>query len=174
MGYIYSEIKKEGKESLRFLCIPAVICILVAVVLTFIRPVFVSGDSMEHTYHDGQILFATHMLMGEIKRGDIVVAKPGGYGEMLIKRVIATGGDTFEIRRGKVYINNEELIEDYLPEQMQVKEFPAVTLQEGEYFLMGDNRNYSCDSRELGVITRKEIVYKIVGKRGNEQTGTEG
>ncbi len=162
MGTYLSEIKKETKEILQFLRMPAIICILVTVIFAFIRPVFVSGESMEHTYHDGQMLFVTHVFMGEIKKGDIVVANPENYEKMLIKRVIAVGGDTFEIRGGKVYINNRELTEDYIPEPMQMKEFPSVTLKEGEYFLLGDNRNHSYDSRELGIITKKEIVYKIL------------
>ncbi len=162
LKHVYKkEIKKSMKESIAFFAVPVAICILCVILSAFIRPVLVTGKSMENTYSDGQILFATDLLRGRIAKNDIVIAKPDNYGRMLIKRVIATGGDTLEIRDHKVYVNNREISENYLKEPMETESMEKITLQENEFFLMGDNRNHSCDSRELGTVTDKEILYKV-------------
>lgn len=97
------------------------------------------------------------------KAGDVVVFH---HDKELIKRVIAVPGDLLDIKDGNVYINNEKLEEPYLnepnstyPFYMDDIEFP-LEIPEDMYFLMGDNRNYSEDSRYFGMINRKEIYAK--------------
>lgn len=156
------EIRTGVREGLAFMAVPVAACILCAVLSAFVRPVYVRGSSMERTYSDGQVLFATRLLRGEIRKNDIVIARPDNYGKMLVKRVIATGGDTLEVKGHKVYVNDQEISEKYIKEPMDLESMEKITLPEGECFLMGDNRNHSFDSREIGTVRNEEILYKVL------------
>ena len=87
-----------------------------------------------------------------------------GEQKHLIKRVIAVGGDTIEIRDGYVYLNGEMLDEPYVAEEGISGEMGSVTVEEGKMFVMGDNRRVSQDSRspELGQVEESSIVGKVV------------
>ncbi|MCM3617518.1 signal peptidase I [Sutcliffiella horikoshii] len=78
-----------------------------------------------------------------------------------IKRVIGVEGDTLEYREGTVYRNGEALIEEYVQEEM-LYPFEEVTVPEGHVFVMGDNRNESRDSREIGSIPKENVMGKVV------------
>lgn len=96
---------------------------------------------------------------GEFERGDIVVFQPPPNAhteEDYIKRVIALPGDTIEILHHKTYINGELYEEPYVPEP-QIENVEPMTIPEGTVFVMGDNRNYSADSREWGVLPIENI-----------------
>jgi signal peptidase I len=149
----------------------------------------VSG-SMEQTIMTGDRVLGlrTAYWFGGPKRYDIVVFKnpvkpqpEGGLGHALtgmfgnlfkseeqrlpdpyVKRVIGMPGEEVAIRDGKVYINGDPLDSDvFAHEIMRTAEFGPVTVPEGEYFVMGDNRNESSDSREWGMVEKKDLIGKI-------------
>lgn len=135
----------------------------------------VEGSSMLGTLKDGEVLFVWRAgyVFGQPQRGDIVIChypktKDGGYLDQkntcYVKRVIGLPGDTVSIRQGTVYINGEALKESYLEtERTDSQSMEAVVLGEGEYFLMGDNRSDSTDSRRMGAVERGKILGKAVG-----------
>lgn len=127
----------------------------------------VEGSSMETTLHNGDSLFVDKLSyrLKEPDRFDIVVF-PYKYeqGVYYIKRIIGMPGETVQIRDGAVYINGNKLEEQYGSEPMQEAGIAAtpMTLGEDEYFLLGDNRNHSKDSRNemVGPIKRKDLIGK--------------
>lgn len=119
--------------------------------------VTVEGVSMNPTYHSGDTLFINRLAKPE--RGDVITFSRNG--KNYIKRVIGLAGDTVSISDSKVYINGEVLEEGYINEKTfdgGLLENSVCKLSEGEYFVMGDNRNYSLDSRKFGVVYEDEIL----------------
>lgn len=150
------------------------IYILAAVMVIFLllfRVVVVSGDSMYDTLLDGDyLLLVDRQLAGALHQGDVVVACKSSFrgGEPIVKRVIATGGQTVDIDfdMGVVYVDGVALEEDYTHTPTNLEEgmtFP-LTVEENHVFLMGDNRNDSMDSRsqEIGQVDVREIMGKVV------------
>ena len=174
----FFKTKKEKEKSsgsvscLEYLHDVVYILALILVVFTFcMRVVIVSGSSMFSTLVDGDyLLLINRPLCGELERGDIVVASMERFksGEPIVKRVIATEGQTVDIdfRAGVVYVDGVALQEDYIYTPTQLSEgmeFPLV-VQEGCLFLMGDNRMDSRDSRapEIGLVDEREILGRAV------------
>jgi signal peptidase I len=126
----------------------------------------VEGPSMQPNFHTGQVLVVSRVnyLLGNPKRGEIVVFNPPGQPPdepPYIKRVIGLPGETVEIRDAKVYINGKALEEPYINEPCTPDRCPDRTWQLGanEYFMMGDNRNHSSDSRVFSTpVTRERII----------------
>lgn len=151
-----------------------IIHLLAVLMLVFIlcfRIVVVSGSSMYSTLWNGDyLLVLSSMLAGEPEYGDIIVASKDSFndGEPIIKRVIATEGQTVDIDfdAGIVYVDGAALEEDYTFTMTNINEgveFP-LTVEEGCIFAMGDNRNRSRDSRftEIGLIDEREILGQAV------------
>ena len=147
----------------------AVMAVIVVVLLfTFVgRTSVVSGKSMVPTFASGDMLVVSRLgFDGE--PGDIVVAtKPYSHNEPIIKRIVATGGQTVDIDfdEGIVYVNGEPLDEDYTntpTNRNYDMKFP-LTVPEGYVFLLGDNRNGSYDSRaeEIGLVDERYIMGKV-------------
>lgn len=143
-------------DTLQFLFLLAVIALII-----FIRqmPLFtVDGHSMDHTYAHGDLLVGDKNA--EIKAGDILIIYSDVLSERIVKRCIGLPGDKVEIRDNTVYVNGKALKEDYIAEPM-ITEDLSITLAEDEYFVMGDNRNDSTDSREIGPIPKGKIQAKV-------------
>jgi len=147
----------------------AVMAVIVVVLLfTFVgRTSVVSGKSMVPTFASGDMLLVSRLGF-DSEPGDIVVAtKPYSHNEPIIKRIIATGGQTVDINfeEGTVYVNGEALDEDYTntpTNRYYDMKFP-LTVPEGYVFLLGDNRNGSYDSRaeEIGLVDERYIMGKV-------------
>ena len=145
--------------------------ILVVVVLIVINTYWVSifvvdGISMEPNLHDGELALMnkTHFRGEEApKRGEVVVVKyPGDPNKKrYVKRVIGLPGETLSIRKNKIYINNNLLKETYLPVDLMLGDDESWVLGSSQYFLMGDNREFSNDSRVFGVVEQRFFIGKV-------------
>ena len=145
-----------------FLVFLALLCmVLGAAIVTFkitgLRFCTVDGHSMDNTLFDGEQLLLNPSA--EIRSGDIVVFE---YGQTyLIKRVVGLPGDTVAVVKGVLYVNNIKYDESYLSEECITRFMDSsfkVTLGEDEYFVMGDNRDNSRDSRSFGCVPRDTIT----------------
>ena len=150
-----------------------IIALLIAgTILLFFKPIVVKQESMQPTFYSNDYVIVSRQaynLFGDVERGDVIVFKSdlvdeNGEQKHLIKRVIAVGGDTIEIRDGYVNLNGEMLDEPYVAEEGISGEMGSVTVEEGKMFVMGDNRRVSQDSRspELGQVEESSIVGKVV------------
>lgn len=136
-----------------------VIVVVVVLIRTFIiTPVRVDGDSMKNTLKNGDILLL--YKLSSIKRFDIIVLDEEKDNEKIIKRVIGLPGETVAIKKGKIYINDKVIDDEYA--YGETSDFDKVTLADDEYFILGDNRLISKDSRYFGPIKDNEIKGKIV------------
>ena len=123
--------------------------------LTFYR---ISGTSMMPSFVDGDRVLVTSL--GGVEVGDAVIARYGG--EALIKRVVALPGDSVELLGG-VLFRNGQMTEQFVPHDfLDRSSLPVRLLRPGEYFLLGDNRRVSVDSRIFGPVDGAEIVGKVV------------
>ena len=144
--------------------IPYVVIVLVVVLIrTFIiTPVRVNGESMEGTLHDGDILLL-EKYDTDYERFDVIVAKYNG--EKLVKRVIGLPGDTVEYQNNILYINGEKVDESFTDEKTEdfsLKQLGYDKIPEGYYFIVGDNRDDSLDSRCLGLFKKDNIEGKVI------------
>ena len=151
--------KSEWFEWLKAIMIAVIIALLIQnfVFATSI----VEGDSMEPTLENGERLIFNKMIyiVDEPKRGDIIIIQQ--VDKNYVKRVIALPGETVEIKNSELYIDGERYIETFLSEEISSKtgEFGPVHVPQDSYFVMGDNRAISKDSRNgLGYIQRDEII----------------
>ncbi len=136
-----------------------VIVVVVVLIRTFIiTPVRVDGDSMKNTLKNGDILLL--YKLGSINRLDIIVLDEEKDNEKIIKRVIGLPGETVAIKKGKIYINDKVIDDEYA--YGETSDYDKVTLEDDEYFILGDNRLISKDSRYFGPIKENEIKGKIV------------
>ncbi len=125
----------------------------------------VEGPSMQPNFYTGQVLVVSRVnyLLGDPQRGDIIVFNPPNQPPdepPYIKRVIGMPGDTVEIRDTLVYVNNEPLNEPYINEPCTESRCRNETWELGtnQYFVMGDNRNRSSDSRAFGPVTLDRVI----------------
>lgn len=135
--------------------IPYIIIIIVVILVrTFIAtPVRVNGSSMYPTLKGNEIMLLNKL--GHINRFDIVVLKIDGREDNLIKRIIGLPGETVEIKDNDIYINDKKIEDKY--GYGVTYNIDKVTLKKDEYFILGDNRKISLDSRVFGTIHKDEI-----------------
>ena len=163
--------RESGKDFYEW--VQALVCSVLAVVVLFtfvIRMIGVDGHSMVPTLQDrDRLLVLNSMLYDDYKYGDIVILRKSSFlTEPIVKRVIATEGQTVDIdfSTGSVYVDGGLLKEDYINELTFTEEgtkFP-LTVPEGSIFVMGDNRNHSNDSRDsrLGTVDSRYVIGKAV------------
>ena len=134
------------------------------IIIFLYQPVRVEGTSMLPMLEDQDRLFINKMAyrVGEIHRGDVVVfLYPRDHSKSYIKRVIALPGDDLRIDHGQVYVNHKEVVEKYVPMRYSdERSQPEMVLSPNEYFVMGDHRSISSDSREFGPVDRSLIYGK--------------
>jgi signal peptidase I len=134
-----------------------------ALIIIFLyQPVRVEGTSMLPMLEDQDRLFINKLAyrVGEIHRGDVVVfLYPHDHEKSYIKRVIAGPGDDLKIDHGRVYVNGTPVEEPYVPKRFaDDRSQPEMTVPAHEYFVMGDHRSISSDSRDFGPVDR-ELIY---------------
>lgn len=156
---IKNDIKKEKKNNklIKELITLTVIVIIVLLIKQFlVTPIQVNGDSMNPTLKNGDIMILNKIgyKINGIKRFNIVVIN--NKDTLLIKRVIALPNETIKYENNKLYIDGKEIKEDYLGSDVLTNDFEAKTT-DNCYFVMGDNRDVSLDSRDLGCFDISEI-----------------
>ncbi len=151
-----------------------IIILFTAIILAYlikwispVEPFRISGESMKPNLEDKQIVWINKRLKNDPpKRGDIVIFKPNFYSNY-VKRVIAVPGDTIQITKGCVFLNGERIPEDYIYAPI-INEAgmlaDEITLKENEYICLGDNRNNSYDSRDMGPIKLSQMIGKVIQK----------
>jgi len=142
------------------------VVIAILMVVFLYQPVKVEGTSMQPELVDQERIFVNKFVyhFEEIHRGDIVVFwYPKDPSKSFIKRVIGIPGDVVSIKNGRVYVNAQLLEERYVPRSYQdLDSFPTVRVKEDHYYVLGDHRNASNDSRSWGLVPRKYIYGKAV------------
>jgi signal peptidase I len=132
------------------------------IVVFVVQPVKVEGTSMQPRLVDQERIFVNRFIykFTDIHRGDVVVFwYPRDRSKSFIKRVVALPDDEVEIRRGSVFVNHLRVDEPYLkPEFKDFSSLPQQTVPPGQYFVLGDHRNSSNDSRNWGFVP-KELIY---------------
>ena len=125
----------------------------------------VEKTSMYPTINDGDKLFVLKAayIFSQPQRGDIAIVKISDS-ESYVKRVIGRPGETIEIKDSTVYINGLQINEDYLPPGLEYPDFPLTAVPEDSYFLIGDNRFFSKDSRhpDIGFINKNDFIGKVL------------
>lgn len=172
-----NDLRREARrglfgESLRLLRDVFLIIVVFILFGVFVaQPVVVEGTSMLPQLRDGERLLVNKLVYydiksvswGHIERGDIVVFWfPNDPEKSFVKRVIGLPGEIVEIRAGKVLINNKELNEEYLTDEFNqtLPSFDAQRVDNHHYFVLGDNRDNSSDSRYWGLVPTKYIYGK--------------
>ena len=142
------------KENLIFII---VIIAIILVRLFIVTPVRVSGTSMYPTLKNGDIMLLNKTAKKKIKRYDVVVISKKFKGEELIKRVIGIPGDTVESKDGKIYVNDKAIDDKFAHGITNNFDKISLSKEKNEYFVLGDNREVSLDSRILGKVDGKYI-----------------
>lgn len=158
----------SGKDNAFYETLRTVVLVLLTafIIRVFImQPFLVQGASMEPTLANSEYLIVEKVAykFRQPERGEIIVFRaPVNWTENYIKRVIALPGETIRIEDNKIYINNKVLEESYIDADGVSFDNPdyslELTLGEDEYFVIGDNRNHSSDSRSWGPLPRQNII----------------
>jgi len=151
--------------------IVVVLAIMVMIYLFIMSPQEISGQSMEANFHNGEFILTNKIeyKFGDPKRGDIVIFKSPSNKEIdYIKRVIGLPGETIRLSNSTFYINGKKLDEPYLTPGTYtfggsyLKENTDIVVPPGKYFVCGDNRPHSSDSREFGPIAKEDFIGKAL------------
>ncbi|MEL7623837.1 MAG: signal peptidase I [Clostridiales bacterium] len=150
---------KEIKEWVILLASAVAIALILRTFV--IEPRYVPTPSMVPTIMVDDRLYVEKLTprFGTLRRGMIITflaPEQTGRDDHLVKRLIGMGGDVISIEEGQLYVNGRAVAEPYLNEPMR-SDFPEFTVPEGKLFLMGDNRNYSQDSRSWGCIDESDV-----------------
>jgi signal peptidase I len=136
------------------------------IIIFLYQPVKVEGVSMMPGLEDQERIFVNKFVYRwePIQRGDIIVFRyPRDTSKSYIKRVIGVAGDRVRIQNGQVYVNGEALDEDYVPsDYADARSYPELVVPRNTYFVLGDHRTMSSDSREFGPVNDRYIYGKAV------------
>ncbi len=144
--------------------------IFVIIYLFLVQPHQVTGASMDPTFHDGEYILTDKITyrFQEPQRGDVIVFKaPRNPDFDYIKRIIGVPGDTVLISGGAVFVNGNKLNENYIQSEtlilpgQYIKEEQEFKINNNEYFVLGDNRSHSSDSRQWGTVPKKDIIGRV-------------
>jgi len=145
-----------------------VVAIALVIRIFIVQPFVVEGQSMEPSFNNADYLITEKVSFRfrEPERGEIIIFHPPDSPSVnYIKRIIGLPGETIEIKDGTISINGERISENYLfsPEDIKAvsRDGLKVNLGQNQFFVMGDNRNHSRDSREIGAISKDEIVSRV-------------
>lgn len=135
--------------------------------ITFVMQTYaIEGASMEPTLLEGERVIAEKLStrFGEIERGDVVVLLfPADVSKRFVKRVIAVPGDTVEVRHGRTVVNKKMVKEPYVPDEFRSFETSSpIVVPPGYYFVMGDHRTVSYDSRQFGFVPQRYILGRAI------------
>ena len=160
------DIKKGKKSMIRELLETVISAGVIAfIIITFIGQVtVVRGASMEPTLHNNERLIANKISyrFESPKRSEILIFKPPlEIKRNYIKRIIGIPGDKIEIIKGEIYLNDNKLEENYI-EYESYEDLSAVLVPDDSFFVLGDNRSNSSDSRYWGFVPRKNVVGKAL------------
>lgn len=156
----YDGEKLWGLRLIKYLLV--FIAVLAILLIFVVGVTHVSGDSMHPTLQNNGIVIFNRLTKSYIP-GDIVAIKMAN-GDKYVKRVIAVEGDTVQIKNGKVLINNVEENYSTVPDStgiQSIDEYP-LKIEKGQYFVLGDNREKSIDSRSFGPIAISQIQGKVL------------
>jgi signal peptidase I len=136
------------------------------IIIFLYQPVKVEGTSMMPGLEDQERIFVNKFVYRwePIQRGDIVVFRyPRDTSKSYIKRVVGVAGDHIRIEDGQVFVNGEALDEDYVPsEYADARSYPEIVVPRNSYFVLGDHRTMSNDSRDFGPVNERYIYGKAV------------
>lgn len=136
------------------------------IILFLYQPVKVEGNSMQPNLEDQERIFINKFVyrLEAIEHGDVVVFRyPRDPSKSYIKRVVGVPGDRIRVAAGRVYLNGQPLREDYVSgDGLDLRSYPEVTVPENSYYVMGDHRLMSNDSREFGPVHERFIYGKAV------------
>ena len=151
------KFKKILKEYIPYVLIIVIILLIKTYVFS---PIIVNGDSMDSTLKDGDVMILNKYTYytSNIKRFDIIVIKYEG--RYIIKRVIGLPGDKIKVEDNILYINEKAYAEEYLDTNTSTEDFEISKIEDGYYFVLGDNREVSLDSRSIGLIKKSDIEGK--------------
>lgn len=147
--------------------IVVILAILVMVYLFIMSPQEINGASMEPNFHNGEFILTNKVLykFRDPQRGDVIIFKSPKNKEVdYIKRIIGLPGDTVKLQNNSFYVNGQKVDEPYLSPDMTIfggsflHEGEEITVPPGQYFVAGDNRPHSSDSREFGNIAKEDFI----------------
>ena len=141
-------------------------CSVTPITIFVYQPLTIEGNSMAPLLSDREGIFVNRIVyhLDSIQRGDVVVFDyPLDGTKLFIKRIVALPGETVEIRQGLVYVNGNWLPEPYVPSQYcDLSDFGPLKVPSDSYFVMGDHRNSSNDSRAFGTVATRLIHGRAV------------
>nr|WP_294681501.1 signal peptidase I [uncultured Anaerotignum sp.] len=171
-----AEKRKKEKKGMPVLLQLVLLVVLALLLRNVMGTVLVKGSSMEPNFYHGDFVFINKLstAFGSLQKGDVVICRLDEEKKNIIKRVIGLPGDVIDFRETDggedtiyaLYINDELVQEDYIKAPMDSKgniDYPY-TVPENSYFVMGDNRNASSDSRRksVGAIEKEDLMGKVI------------